>query len=177
MNKTLWQVLIIGALAEIIMFCALIFAYGLSLSNIGSGYLYIFALMFCYLSILRIFKSYKAAFIPCGAAAAMPAFSFLYFTHIKAYLAAALFCGLSFFAYTFTAAKGLKHNQDKHFLILSLFLYVAALYFSAYSSAMLLLILIYEIRCEKIPEVNLPKKKIYFFLLTLFAVILKFTAF
>ena len=68
MNKTLWQALIIGAAAEAVMFVSLVLNRELSLARLGNGYLYIFALIFFYLSVLRIFKSYNAAFFQIGRA-------------------------------------------------------------------------------------------------------------
>lgn len=149
MNKTLWQALIIGAAAETAMFASLILNRELSLARLGNGYLYIFALIFFYLSVLRIFKSYNAAFILSLAASFVPASGFIYSPATAAHLAGALFCGISFFSYTFTDAQGLKHNQDKQFLLLSLLLYAAALYFSKYAAFMPCIILIYEIINKK----------------------------
>lgn len=149
MNKTLWQALIIGAAAEAVMFVSLVLNRELSLARLGNGYLYIFALIFFYLSVLRIFKSYNAAFFLSLTASFVPSSGFIYAPAMPSHLAGALFCGMSFFSYTFTDARGLKHNQDKQFLFLSFLLYAAALYFSKYAAFMPCVILIYEIINKK----------------------------
>lgn len=178
MNKTLWQVLITGALAEVVMFCALIFRHTLTLGNVARGYLYIFALMFFYLSVLRMSRSYNAAFILSLIAAAVPVFGFIYDPFLSPYLASALFCAMSFFVYTFTDATGLKYNQDKHFLLLSLFLYIAALAFSLYASALPLAVFVYEKLNNKNAAIKTIRKKVYFyFLITFIAVIIKLFGF
>ncbi|MDR2426526.1 MAG: hypothetical protein LBD46_05030 [Endomicrobium sp.] len=133
MNKTAWHVLITAAIAEIIMFCSLILRHMFNVENAAKGYLYIFVLIFFYLSILRIVKSYNTALTISLTAAGFLAFKFIYSIINPAAIASFLFCEISFFTYTFTTAKGLKHNQDKHFIILSLLLYVCAIYFSPYA--------------------------------------------
>ena len=141
--------LIVGAAAEIVMFCALIFFYGLTLQKICYGYLYIFALMSFYLAVMKIFKSNTAALILSLFATFIPFCSFIYTTANAVYFAAALFCFLSFFIYTLTQAEGLKHNQDKFFLVFSLILYGIAAYFSSYSVLLLLLVIFYAIFISK----------------------------
>ena len=144
MNKAMFQILILGAVAEVIMFGSLILRGALTLGNIANGYLYIFVIMFFYLSVLRTFKSYKAAFSISVIAALVPAFNFIYNPLLKPHLAAALFCAASFFSYTFIYAKGLKHNQDKHFLLLSLLLYSFGVYFSPVFALLPFLLFAYE---------------------------------
>lgn len=156
------------------MFGSLIFRHTLTLSNVGTGYLYIFALMFFYLCVLRTFKSYNTAFIPSIAAAVITAFPFIYDPSFAPFFACALFCGMSFFSYTFTDAQGLKHNQDKHFMLLSLLFYAAALYFSIYSVIMPCFIYIYEFVNKRTSKIFILRKRIYFFLLFAFlAIIIK----
>lgn len=171
MNKTLWQVLIVGAAAEVIMFAALIFKHTLTLGNIANGYLYIFALMLFYLCVLRTFRSYNAALIISLAAAAVTSLDLIYASGAATHLAGALFCGLSFFFYTFNDAKGLKHNQYKHFVFLSLVSFAAALYFSIYAVIMPALIYVYEIVNQRNAKIIILKKRIYFFLLFSFLAI------
>jgi hypothetical protein len=77
-----------------------------------------------FLCVIRIFKSYAAGIV----------FAVLFFIIFILRLTpdafqygfSALLLLLSFYFYTFCHAKGLKHNQDKHFLIISVFFYAAA---------------------------------------------------
>ncbi|MDR1195515.1 MAG: hypothetical protein LBL00_03460 [Endomicrobium sp.] len=163
--KTLLHFLMTGAAAEIIMFGSLFFRHMLTRANVVNGYLYVITVMFFYLSVLRTFKSYNAALAVSLIAAVVPAFTFIYLPGASACLASALFCCFSFFIYTFTDAKGLKHNQDKHFTALSLLLYAAALYFSPYAAALPCFICIYAIINKKTIALKMLKKKILFFIL------------
>jgi hypothetical protein len=59
-------------------------------------------------------------------------------------LLAMLFAAVSIFIYTMQDAEQLKKNQDKYFLIISSLLYLAAVLFSIYLSAVLILFVSYE---------------------------------
>jgi hypothetical protein len=52
---------------------------------------------------------------------------------------------VSVFVYTMHDASGLKHNQDKYFIIISVLLYFLALIISLYSAIGLILLALYEI--------------------------------
>jgi hypothetical protein len=145
----------------------------LTRANVVNGYLYVVTVMFFYLSVLRMFKSYNAALAVSLAAAVVPAFTFIYLPGASACLASALFCCFSFFVYTFTDAKGLKHNQDKHFAALSLILYAAALYFSPYAAALPCFICVYAI----INKNGMPKKILFFILIAFAAAVIRVCGF
>ena len=95
-----------------------------------------------YLLILRLLKSYAAAFC-----AALPfcVFPFFFFVLDKMSVFAAFFLFFSFYLYTFTNAKGLKHNQDKHFLIISALFFFVGTFFSQAAKLLPFLIFIYEL--------------------------------
>jgi hypothetical protein len=52
---------------------------------------------------------------------------------------------VSAFVYTMRDASGLKHNQDKYFIIISVLLYFLALAISLYSVIALVLLALYEV--------------------------------
>lgn len=108
----------------------LAFYFNPHFSHLLSDILHVFNVLLCYLLILRLSGSYRAAFLTALTFAVAPVCSnAVNEIAARGHLFTAFFALSSFYAYTFVDAKGLKHNQDKHFLLLSLFLYIAGLFF------------------------------------------------
>jgi hypothetical protein len=121
---------------------------------------YICGSALCYLLILRLSKSYVSAlFTVLSFCIASAFFSFYETDGRQIHFAIAILAGLvSFYLYTFIYAKGLKHNQDKHFLAVSAVLFFAGLFFSPAIAVLPVLLFIYEAGLIKQPD----KKKIFF---------------
>lgn len=108
----------------------LAFYFNPHVSHLFSDIIHIFNVLLCYLLILRLFKSYRAAFLTALTFAVAPVCAnAVNEIAARGHLFTAFFALSSFYIYTFADAKGLKHNQDKHFILLSLLLYIAGLFF------------------------------------------------
>jgi hypothetical protein len=116
--------------------------------NQPAGYfIYLFLCVLCalafYLCALRFFRNYKAA---PAVSALLLVLLVVFISHLSIQFALALLAALaSFFAYTFCDAKGLKHNQDKHFLLLSVCLYVISALLSNVFMLLPVFMAVYEI--------------------------------
>lgn len=118
-------------------------------SHLFSDIIHILNVLLCYLLILRLSHSYRVAFLTALTFAVSPVCSnAINEIAARGHLFTAFFAMSSFYAYTFADAKGLKHNQDKHFIFLSLFLYIVGLFFWPTIIVLPLLLFSYEILKE-----------------------------
>lgn len=135
------------------------------LSHLFSDILHIFNVILCYLVILRLSKSYRIAFLTALFFAVAPVCSnAVNEIAARGHLFTAFFGLSSFFCYMLADSTGLKHNQGKHFIALSLLLYSIGLFFWPTIIVLPVLFLAYEV----IKEAKLPAallKKIFFKLL------------
>jgi hypothetical protein len=87
-------------------------------------------------------------------------------------LLAAVLVLLAVFIYTLRYAEGLKHNQDKYFVVMSLILYAAALLLSVYFALTLILFVCCEFS-RKSNFKTISIKLFYFIIITIFVLLFK----
>ncbi|MDR2192292.1 MAG: hypothetical protein LBO62_05390 [Endomicrobium sp.] len=120
--------------------------YNPHFSHLLSDFLHIFNVILCYLLILRLSKSYGIAFFTALLFCVSPICSnAINEIAARGHLFTVFFGFSSFYLYTFTNAKGLKHNQDRHFLAASVFLFFIGLFFWPTIIVLPALLFIYEI--------------------------------
>ncbi|MDR1941353.1 MAG: hypothetical protein LBQ47_03420 [Endomicrobium sp.] len=107
-----------------------VFGYNPHVSHLLSDFIHIFNVILCYLLILRLSKSYAAAFFTALLFGVSPVCSnAVNEIAARGHLFTVFFGFLSFYIYTFTHASGLKRNQSRHFTAIAVLLYAAGLLF------------------------------------------------
>lgn len=133
--------------------------------------IFILIVNLCFLCMLKIYKSYRAAFAVGFLIAFTPIFFNIF--PVSFFILFSLFLGLlSILIYTLADSTGLKHRQDISYIIFSLIIYTAAVILSLYVVLVPVVLLSYEIITKE--EVGkVLKRLIPFTIVTIIAIILK----
>ena len=106
--------------------------------------IYLFILIFSYIAVLKIQKSYMTAFIAAFFIAILP--NFVNIFPVNPLILLSILIGVvSVVAYMLIYSQDLKYNQDKMLLWISFILYVFSSIFSVYSVALPFVLLAYEL--------------------------------
>ena len=114
-------------------------------SHLFSDIVHIFNVLLCYMVILMLSKSYRAAFLTALFFAVAPVgSSAVNEIAARGHLFTGFFALSSFLFYMLADSSGLKHNQSKHFIALSAFLFFTGLFFWPTLIVLPALMIVYE---------------------------------
>ncbi|MCL1971653.1 MAG: hypothetical protein FWG57_01520 [Endomicrobia bacterium] len=136
-------------------------------SHLFSDIIHVFNVLLCYMVILMLSKSYRAAFLTALFFAVAPVGSnAVNEIAARGHLFTGFFALSSFLFYMLADSSGLKHNQDKHFIALAAFLFFIGVFFWPTLIVLPVLLAVYEFAKNN----RQPVKKVFFKMLP-FAVI------